>query len=96
MFIGAGPAGTAGGIKITTMFALLAIVAAVIRGRNQAVVFGKSISSEVVHQAVAVVVLGFILVVTSTISIMFLPTSTCRKPYLKCSPLLVPWVYLRE
>ena len=72
MFIGAGPAGTAGGIKITTMFALLAIVAAVIRGRNQAVVFGKSISSEVVHQAVAVVVLGFILVVTSTISIMFL------------------------
>lgn len=72
MFIGAGPAGTAGGIKITTMFALLAIVAAVIRGRNQAVVFGKSISSEVAQQAVAVVVLGFILVVTSTISIMFL------------------------
>ena len=72
MFIGAGPAGTAGGIKITTMFALLAIVAAVIRGRKQAVVFGKSISADVVHQAVAVVVLAFILVATDTIAILFL------------------------
>ena len=72
MFIGAGPAGTAGGIKITTMFALLAIVAAVIRGRRQAVVFGKSISADVAHQAVAVVVLAFILVATATIAILFL------------------------
>lgn len=72
MFIGAGPAGTAGGIKITTMFALLAIVAAVIRGRRQAVVFGKSISADVAHQAVAVVILAFILVATATIAILFL------------------------
>lgn len=72
MFIGAGPAGTAGGIKITTMFALLAIVAAVIRGRRQVVVFGKSISFEVVYQAVTVVVLAFILVATATIAILFL------------------------
>ena len=76
MFIGAGPAGTAGGIKITTMFTLLAIVAAVIRGRKQAVVFGKSISADVVHQAVAVVVLAFILVATDTIAILFLSPFT--------------------
>ncbi len=72
MFIGGGPAGTAGGIKITTMFALLAIVATVIRGRRQVVVFGKSISFEVVYQAVTVVVLAFILVATATIAILFL------------------------
>ena len=72
MFIGAGPAGTAGGIKITTMFALLAIVAAVIRGRRQVVVFGKSISFEVVYQAVTVVVLAFILLATATIAILVL------------------------
>lgn len=72
MFIGAGPAGTAGGIKITTMFALLAIVAAVVRGRRQVVVFGKSISFEVVYQAVTVVVLAFILLATATIAILVL------------------------
>ena len=76
MFIGAGPAGTAGGIKITTLFVLLAVVASVIRGRPEAVVFGKGIAQEVVRQAITVIMLGFTLVAVATLAILVLTPFT--------------------
>lgn len=72
MFIGGGPAGTAGGIKITTLFVLLATVFSVIRGRNDASVFGKAISPNVIRQAITVVMLSFGLVATATLTILLL------------------------
>ena len=43
MFIGGGPAGTAGGIKVTTFAVLFFIMAAELRGRGTVNVFGKQL-----------------------------------------------------
>ncbi|PYF98292.1 potassium uptake protein, TrkH family [Georgenia satyanarayanai] len=66
MFIGAGPAGTAGGIKITTAAVLVAIVLAEIRGEGAVTVFGKRLSRAVHRQAITVLSLGVAVVMGGT------------------------------
>ena len=58
MLIGGGSAGTAGGIKVTTFFLLGFVVWAEIRGREDAVAFGRRISYSAQRQALAVVMLA--------------------------------------
>ncbi|WP_166996524.1 TrkH family potassium uptake protein [Paramicrobacterium fandaimingii] len=58
MFIGAGPAGTAGGIKVTTFAVLLFIVFTEIRGEHAVNIFGKGLARSVNHQATTVAVLA--------------------------------------
>lgn len=72
MFIGAGPAGTAGGIKITTAFVLVALVVAEIRGRKEVNLFGKSFVPGLYRQAVTVVTLSFLLLFTAVFAILVL------------------------
>ncbi|MEO5921128.1 MAG: potassium transporter TrkG [Pseudolysinimonas sp.] len=72
MFIGGGPAGTAGGIKVTTFGVLLFILLAEIRGDGVVNVFGKRLSRAVHRQAIAVVLLSVGVVVVSTIAIMLI------------------------
>lgn len=70
MFIGGGPAGTAGGIKITTFGVLLFIILTEIRGEGAVNVFGKRLSRSVHRQAIAVALMAVALVVASTMSLM--------------------------
>jgi trk system potassium uptake protein len=70
MFIGGGPAGTAGGIKVTTFGVLLFILLAEVRGDAVVNVFGKRLSRAVHRQAIAVVLASVGLVITSTAVIM--------------------------
>ena len=72
MFIGGGPAGTAGGIKVTTFAVLLFILLAEVRGEGVVNVFGKRLSRAVHRQAIAVVLLSTGVVVASTVFIMIL------------------------
>lgn len=72
MFIGGGPAGTAGGIKVTTFGVLLFILLAEIRGDGVVNVFGKRLSRAVHRQAISVVLLSFAAVVVATIAIMLI------------------------
>jgi trk system potassium uptake protein TrkH len=72
MFIGGGPAGTAGGIKVTTFGVLLFILIAEVRGDGVVNVFGKRLSRAVHRQAIAVVLASVALVVASTIAIMLI------------------------
>lgn len=72
MFIGAGPAGTAGGIKITTFAVLLFIIIAELRGDTAVNVFGKRLSRAVHREAIAVALLAVALVVASTWILMLL------------------------
>ncbi len=72
MFIGAGPAGTGGGIKVTTFGVLLFILIAEIRGDGAVNVFGKRLSRAVHRQAMAVVLVGVAAVVGSTILLMLM------------------------
>lgn len=76
MFIGAGPAGTGGGIKITTFAVLFFIIVAEIRGEAAVNVFGKRLSRSVHRQAIAVVLLAVALVSTATMMLMVLTDFT--------------------
>lgn len=72
MFIGGGPAGTAGGIKVTT-FALLAfVILAEVRGSPDVQVAGRRLPSAVMRQALTVALLGVGLVVTGTLLLLTL------------------------
>lgn len=72
MFIGGGPAGTAGGIKITTFGVLFFIILAEIRGEAAVNVFGKRLSRAVHRQAIAVVLLSVAVVMVATLSLMLM------------------------
>ena len=51
MFVGGSPAGTAGGLKTTTMVALLLGLASALRSSRDVSVFRRTIAQEVVHSA---------------------------------------------
>jgi len=69
MFIGGGPAGTAGGVKITTMAVLAATTWTEISGGRSVTLFGRRISRDVHRQATTVIVLalGWVLLATMVI-----------------------------
>jgi len=72
MFIGGGPAGTSGGIKVTTFGVLLFILLAEIRGDTAVNVFGKRLSRSVHREAITVVLLAVAFVAASTIALMIM------------------------
>jgi trk system potassium uptake protein TrkH len=72
MFIGGGPAGTAGGIKITTFAVLFFILLTEIRGQGAVNVFGKRLSRAVHRQAITVVLLAVGVIMASTVFLMLL------------------------
>lgn len=72
MFIGAGSAGTAGGIKLTTFFLLAFVIWAEIRGQSDVTAFNRRIGSQTVRQALTVALLGVGLVATGTVALLIL------------------------
>ncbi|ANP71394.1 TrkH family potassium uptake protein [Cryobacterium arcticum] len=72
MFIGGGPAGTAGGIKVTTFAVLYFILVAEIRGDGVVNVFGKRLSRAVHRQAITLVLLAVFVVTASTAALMLI------------------------
>lgn len=72
MFVGASPASTGGGIKTTTLAALLLLVHSVVRGRDRITAFGKEIPQETGRRAVALtfIATSFVLAVTCALSIL--------------------------
>lgn len=70
MFIGGGPAGTAGGIKITTFAVLYFIMLAEIKGDVAVNVFGKRLSRGVHRQAIALILLATALIAAGTMSLL--------------------------
>lgn len=72
MFIGGSSAGTAGGIKITTLLVLVAAIVAEVRGRKETTIGHRAIESSVVRQAMAVAAVSVVLVVGAIIAIRIL------------------------
>lgn len=66
MFIGGAPASMGGGITTGTMATLVIALASYVRGRERAVIMGRSLSSETVRRATAVLVVSLTLVLVST------------------------------
>ena len=69
MFIGAGSAGTSGGIRVTTFAVLVLMVAAEARGRTTVNAFGRRIPGGAQRQALAVALIGLGAVVAATMAI---------------------------
>ena len=76
MFFGGGSAGTAGGVKVTTIGLLLFVALAEILGRTEANIGNRRITVDGQRQALSVVVLGAGLVVIFTFVIMALTPFT--------------------
>lgn len=60
MFVGASPASTGGGIKTTTLAVIILTTVAVLRGRKQVVIFGRSLETSLQNKATAVFALTVI------------------------------------
>ena len=76
MFIGGGSAGTAGGIKVTTIGLLLFVVWAEMRGRTEATIGNRRITVDGQRQALSIVTLGAGIIVIFTFAIMALTPFT--------------------
>jgi trk system potassium uptake protein TrkH len=72
MFIGGGPAGTAGGLKITTFGVLLFILYTEISGGNAVNIFGKRLPRSVHRQAISIVLLAVGLIIGATMFLMLI------------------------
>jgi len=70
MFVGGGPGGTAGGVKVTTASALLLGAVAAIRGREAVEAFGRRIPHRSVYRAAAIATLGAALVLAASITLL--------------------------
>ncbi|WP_018340275.1 potassium transporter TrkG [Corynebacterium caspium] len=69
MFIGGGSAGTAGGIKITTLFILCAAMAAEARGHEDVTYGKRTLSRNTVRQALTVFGMGILLLMISCMAL---------------------------
>lgn len=72
MFIGGSPAGTAGGIKLTTFVVLGYVILAEVRGDQGVNAFGRRIPAAAQRQALAVALLGVAAVVGPTLTLMLM------------------------
>lgn len=70
MLIGAAPGSTAGGIKVTTLFVLIAITVSYLKGRTEVHAFKKRISTDIINKAVTIFLLSLTLVMLATIVLL--------------------------
>lgn len=70
MFIGAGPGGTGGGVKITTFAVLLFILLTELRGHTDVNIFGKRLSRAVHREAITIVLVAVATVVAGALVIV--------------------------
>ena len=78
MFIGGSPGSTAGGLKTTTFGVLILSTISTIKGEKDPVAFNKQIGSGTIRKALALVVVGLLLV----ISVSFLLTITEKASFI--------------
>jgi trk system potassium uptake protein TrkH len=76
MFIGGGPAGTAGGIKVTTFAVLLFVILTEVRGDSNVSAFRRHIPRGAQRQALSVALLSVATVVSSTAVMLLLTPFT--------------------
>ncbi len=76
MFIGGGPAGTAGGVKITTFGVLFFIILTELRGETAVNILGRRLSRSVHREAITIALLSIAVVVTGTWLLLVMTTFT--------------------
>ncbi|MEZ4240261.1 MAG: potassium transporter TrkG [Myxococcota bacterium] len=69
MFVGGSPGSTAGGVKTTTVAAIVLAALAAVRGREQASAFGRRLPAAVVMQALATTSVGLLAVIGGLVAL---------------------------
>ena len=71
MFIGAGTAGTAGGVKVTTVGVIIASIVSTLKGRKDTETFNRRLPRDLVNKAIAIISIAmlWVFVVTFILSI---------------------------
>ena len=72
MLIGGAPAGTAGGLKLTTFVALFCAVYAQLHGRRDAELFCRRISEKAIRRALCIAVIGLLLAAVGAMGVSLL------------------------
>ncbi|MCS4531579.1 TrkH family potassium uptake protein [Corynebacterium sp. ES2794-CONJ1] len=72
MLIGGGSGGTAGGVKITTVGVLVAVLIAEIKGDDEVAIYGRKLPDRTLRQALAVVTIAAFLVFSSIMIVIVL------------------------
>ncbi|XNY99575.1 TrkH family potassium uptake protein [Micrococcus luteus] len=80
MFVGGGSASTAGGIKVTTLAVMFLAIVAEARGDKEVTVHGRTIASETLRVAIAVLALGATLVLVATLVVLAMTTEQLQRP----------------
>ena len=70
MFVGAGPASTSGGIKVTTAAVLAAVIWSEVRGERDVNVFRRRLPTAMIRQALAIALLSVGVVAFTSLSLM--------------------------
>ena len=70
MFIGGSPVGTAGGVKTVTFFIVILNAISFIRNRKENVVFGRKVTSDMIHKATAIVVVSLFITLCFLVALM--------------------------
>ena len=70
MFVGAAPAGTGGGIKITTVAVVVMTVLCVLRGEEDTIIQRRKVEKQAVYRALSLLSMGILIVAASTLAIL--------------------------
>ena len=70
MFVGAAPAGTGGGIKITTVAVVVMTVLCVLRGEEDTIIRRRKVEKQAVYRALSLLSMGILIVAASTLAIL--------------------------
>ena len=66
MFVGAAPAGTGGGIKITTVAVVVMTVLCVLRGEEDTIIRRRKVEKQAVYRALALLSMGILIIAASS------------------------------
>lgn len=76
MFIGAGPGSTGGGIRVTTFAILIGAMIAMVRGREDVVLFRFRIAKKQIHQAIMFTMIAFSIICGATMILSITETGS--------------------
>lgn len=76
MFIGAGPGSTGGGIRVTTFAILIGAMIAMVRGREDVVLFRFRIAKKQIHQAIMFTMIAFSIICGATMILTITETGS--------------------
>ena len=82
MFIGGSSAGTAGGVKTTTIAVIVLMVLSVVKGKERTEVFGRTIPTNTIRKAFALTTISVVIVVGGTMLLSILQPMDRAMPLL--------------